>query len=85
MSQRLNANGLTPDAWEVVLAHQWPFNLSELYSVLQAPPRPPKGELIDGTDLPFPLRQAVKLQKCAADPSATFSNSTRFSNRSSVA
>jgi len=62
MLQRLNGNGLTPDAWEVVLAHQWPFNLSELYAVLQSARQHAKGELIDGTDLPFPLRQAVKLQ-----------------------
>lgn len=48
--------GLTPTAWELVRGHGWPGNLRELYDALSAARRQAKGPLLDGNDLPAPLR-----------------------------
>lgn len=64
--RRLNADsgravqGLSADAWEVVLAYAWPGNLRELYAVLQSARGHAPGDTIDATDLPAPVRRAVQ-------------------------
>jgi DNA-binding NtrC family response regulator len=58
--------GLTPDAWEVLLAYRWPGNLRELFSVLRQARGHAAGELIDAADLPATVRQAVQLDQMPA-------------------
>jgi DNA-binding NtrC family response regulator len=47
---------LTPAAWEVLRAHSWPGNLSELYRVLVSACLRTERETLDVADLPLYLR-----------------------------
>src|SRR5262249_27983755 len=72
MLRRLNAEGgkavlgLTPDAWELMLAYGWPGLLRELYTVLPNARHQSAAEVIDGPDLPAYLRQVVRLSHIPA-------------------
>jgi len=72
MLRRLESNpgkkvyGLTPDAWEILLAYAWPGNLRELFVVLQGAGRHAPGEAIDAGDLPAYIRQVVRLSHVPA-------------------
>jgi DNA-binding NtrC family response regulator len=48
--------GLTPAAIEVLRAHDWPGNLTELQRVIAAADARAEGELIDAPDLPASIR-----------------------------
>lgn len=67
MLRRLHAEGetplqgLTPDAWEVLLSCSWPGNLRELYSVLQGARRHARQDALDAADLPAHVRQLAQL------------------------
>jgi DNA-binding NtrC family response regulator len=54
--------GLTPDAWEVVLAYAWPGNLRELYATLQSARQHASGDALDAPDLPAYVRRLVRLE-----------------------
>jgi DNA-binding NtrC family response regulator/PAS domain-containing protein len=63
--RRLNSDGdrpavgLSPDAWEVVLAYSWPGNLRQLFAVLQSARQHATSDMIDATDLPAYIRRAA--------------------------
>jgi transcriptional regulator with PAS, ATPase and Fis domain len=44
--------GLTPGAWELIRAHEWPGNLQELYTVLLGACRRAKSSQLEPADLP---------------------------------
>jgi DNA-binding NtrC family response regulator len=54
---------LTSDAWDVLRSHRWPGNLRELYAALQSARGHSQGDSIDASDLPAPLRLAVRLER----------------------
>jgi DNA-binding NtrC family response regulator len=60
--------GLTPSAWEVIRAHDWPGNLSELHAVRSDARARAKGERIDVGGLPAPLRLAQQVGQAPARP-----------------
>jgi transcriptional regulator with PAS, ATPase and Fis domain len=55
--------GLTSGAWDVVRTYRWPGNLRELYAALQSARWHARGELIEASDLPAPVRLAVRLDQ----------------------
>jgi DNA-binding NtrC family response regulator/PAS domain-containing protein len=57
--------GLSPDAWEVVLAYNWPGNLRQLFAVLQSARQHVSGDMIDAADLPAYLRRAALPEQAA--------------------
>lgn len=60
--------GLTPEAWEVVRAYRWPGNLTELLAVLREARLRARGDHIGFSDLPAPLRLAVRLAQTGEAP-----------------
>jgi len=55
-----NVTLLTPSAWEVLRAYDWPGNLAELYAVLVGACGRASSERIDTADLPLYLRLGAK-------------------------
>lgn len=74
--RRLNGDGgrtiegLSPDAWEVVLAYDWPGNFRELFAVLESGRQHTAGSMIDAADLPAYLRRAALPEPSASAVSA---------------
>jgi PAS domain S-box-containing protein len=59
------AVGLTPAAWEILQAHDWPGNIRELYAVLRDAGARAAGRAIDTGDLPVYLRLPAELPQRA--------------------
>ena len=58
--------GVSADAWEVIRAHGWPGNLSELHIVLSAARRHARTERISAADLPASLRLQRRMEETPA-------------------
>ncbi len=60
--------GLSPPAWDILRAHDWPGNLAELFDVLRGARRRAAGPLIEREHLPMALRVAEEPAPPAVRP-----------------